>query len=489
MTHRPHPTDTQPLAAPELGEIEAMQPPITTRRGRAGRGLPTHLPLRQQVWVLAKWPMLEQFMAFMVLFVDTSLAGHLANTKEALQSTDAVGGAGFVVWLMGMMQGSVGVGATALVARAIGRRHKREATAAVGQAIFLAVCVGVLVSVIFYFLAPALAQWFGLKGQTLELASTYLRMMAVAAPFMSLLFVGGACLRGSGDFRTTFFVMVGVNIVNAVVSATAVLAPAPLGGHGLMGIGFGTVVAWVCGGTAMVVMLLRGRAGVRLFMHRLKPQGPMLRRLLRISIPSVGENGLYWLAHASVIHVIGHMDSVPNAIGIHTIAVRIEALSFLPGFAFGQAAATMVGQYLGANRPKTAKKAAWICLGYGGTIMTLLGVAFIVMPQVFVRMITDKPEFLETVPQILFITGWTQLGSAMQLILGGAIRGAGDTRVSMALSLISMYCIRVPGAYLVGQYWGMGLRAVWVVLAAEVATRGLLFLARFLHGGWMTVKV
>lgn len=478
MTSPRKPIANAALPAPQVGTLEAAVP------HRRPGGLPSDRPLFQQVWMLAKWPLIEQFMAFAVTFVDTALAARLS--KEA---ADAIGAAGFVVWLMGLMQGSVGVGATALIARAVGGRHRREANAALGQAVVAAALVGVAVAVIFWGLAPEICYEFGLRGEAQDLAAKYLRILAISAPFMSLLFVGASCLRGAGDFRTPVWLMVFVNVINSGCTVAAVYAPAPLGGWGLPGIGFGTTLAWTFGGIAMIVILLRGRGGMTLHLHRLRPQPIMLKRLARVSLPTLTESGLYWIAHASVIWTIGHMDYVPDAIGAHGIAIRLEGLSYLPGFAFSQAAATMVGQYLGARNVAMAKKSAWMCLLMGGGFMTTLGVGFIFFGHGFTRLMTDNAEFLHQVPKLLFVTGFAQCGFAAAMILGGAIRGAGDTRWSMAMSIISMYAIRVPGAYLVGYFWGMGLQAVWIVLAADLMLRGAMFTARFLHGGWARVRV
>jgi putative MATE family efflux protein len=444
-------------------------------------------PLGPQVWMFAKWPLLEQLMAFLVGFVDTALAGRLPT--EAVEATNAIAVAAYLTWLMGLLQAAVGVGALALISRAVGGKHRREASAAVGQSIGMAMIWGTVIGIVFYIGAHPLGSLFNLSGRTLELHTSYLQILAISAPFMSVLFVGSACLRGAGDFRSPFLLMVLVNAVNIVVSIALVVGPEPIGGRGLEGIAIGTLVAWIIGASLQLVWLLTGRGGLRLYLHRLRPHKRMSLRIIRVSVPSLAENVLHWMANAVVVYVVGHLPEDPNAFGSHIIAIRIEALSYLPGTAFSQAAATMVGQCLGARQEAHARQAAWMCWKFGAGIMTVMGLAFIAVPEMFVLMLTDQPEFLATAPTLLRIAGFAQIGFGTAMVLSGAMRGAGDTRTTMLIGFVSMYLVRVPLVWIIGVELGYGLVGVWYALATELMFRGALNLARFMQGGWMKVKV
>jgi Na+-driven multidrug efflux pump len=178
-----------------------------------------------------------------------------------------------------------------------------------------------------------------------------------------------------------------------------------------------------------------------------------------------------------------------HLIGAHAIGIRIEALSFLPGFALSLAAATMAGQYLGAGDPRMAGRAIWTCWLYAAGIMGGLGILFMVMPRPFVLLMTDQPEFIEVVPMLLFMAGWSQIGLATSMVLSGALRGAGDVRMSMLLMLGSIWLIRVPAVWLAGVVLDMGLVAIWFATSIELFLRGGLFLWRFVQGGWKKLKI
>ena len=474
------------ISTPEIGATPAVVVPARSPR-RPG-GLPTHLSLPRQVWALSLWPMFEQLLGWLVWFIDTALAGHLVGL-EGQSSLEAVGGASYVTWLMGLLQGAIGVGATALIARAVGARHRREARAAVGQAITLAIIWGSAFGVFFFFTAGWWSALCNFQGRTAELSTMYIRMMALVAPFMSVLFVGGSCLRGAGDTRTPFLVMVVVNVVNAIASLTFVIADPPLGGHALLGIAWGTMVAWTVGAGLMVVLLLRGRGGVRLHLHRMRWHKRMMGRLLRVGLPSLGDNGSMWLGNFLVLYVITH--ELPGMIapaGSHIIGIRLEGLSFLPGYAFSVAAATMVGQYLGAGDRDLARRAAWTCWKFAALIMVSLGVLFMVVPAAFVWLVTDQALFIRDVPPLLFMAGWAQIAFATHMVFAGAIRGAGDTRTAMIINLAFTFGVRLPLVILAARMDWL-LVGVWAMCSVELVARAYIFLVYFQKGRWARVDL
>lgn len=454
-------------------------------------GLPNHLPLWRLVLALAIWPFLEQLMGALVFLVDSVLAGHL-NEAIVKQASEAIGGAAYIMWLMAILQGSVGVAATALISRSVGGGDFEEADEALAQTIFISLIWGVFNGVLFYALAPYVGGWLNLSPLGAQMASDYVRILAVVAPIRAVLFIGGACLRGAGDTKSPFFIMLLVNVVNLIVSIALVSESSPVGGMAVRGIAIGTTVAWIVGGLVMAALLLKGRSGIRLRLAKLKPAPRMIGRLLRVGVPALFENGGHWAGNFFIILIVGELarsgvESYPMA--PHNFAIRIESFSFLPGFAFSIAAATLVGQYLGAGDPRTARKSLMWSWLYAGVLMTIMGVVFITIPDLLVNMVTNDPAFRETTPKLLAIAGWGQLGFATALVLSGGIRGAGDTRTSMFITFGSTFLIRLPAAYIIAIPMGYGLVGLWIGLVGELVIRGLFYLARFLHGGWVRVKV
>lgn len=447
------------------------------------------LSLPRQVCVLAIWPLLEQCLAFMVGMVDLVLAGNLDPEPVAVAGADALGAAGYVGWLMSMVHASVGIGATALIARAVGRRHKGLANGALGQALLLAVGSGVVVGVAVYGLAGAVAQLAGVGETSVAFCSQYLRIVAIASPASAILLVGNAALRGAGDTRSPFLIMFAVNVVNVGASVLFVYGPAPFGGHAVAGIAAGTAVAWAVGAVMMVVVLTCGWGGIRLHTHRLRPHWHTTRRIARVGIPGLFESVVgMWMGNFLVLIIVRRL-ALDGVVGAHMIAIRFESASFLAGFALGTAAATLCGQYLGMGDPQRAARAVRLAWLYAAIIMTAMGILFLTIPHALVSLVTDAPALVDQAVTPLRICGPIQIFFATNAVLVSAMRGAGDTRTTLFISAGSILLVRVPAAYIVGIHFGFGLNGVWVVLCAELTLRSMMFTWRFLHGGWSRVRV
>jgi putative MATE family efflux protein len=443
------------------------------------------LTLRRQVFVLAVWPFLQQLLNWLVSAVDTAVAGRLS-----VEAANAIGIAAYIGWLLGLLTMAVGSGALALISRAVGGRHRGLANAGLGQALILAVGWGAVVAVVIFGLAELIGRAAGLTGDSLTLATQYLRILALATPAAGVLFVGGMALSGAGDTRSPFWIMLAVNAVNIGLTLWLVSL-----GYGVAGIALGSAAAWVAGAGLTLGVLARPGGPIRLRPHRLRPHGPTIRRIVRVAVPNLVDRFGHWSGNFLVLMIVGyiavHDIGGPGGAlqGAHIVAIRIEAISFLPGMAFGVAAATLAGQYLGAGSPAMARRATIYCWAVGAGIMTLTGLSFILFPAAWTRLMTDLPELLELSPQLVRVCGFVQIGFGSYLILSEAMRGAGDTRWPMILSNVSTWLIRLPAVYLFGVVLEGGIVGVWYALCSELLVRGLLFVGRFLHGGWLEVKV
>ncbi len=497
--------------------------PAITASGKIRTGRLAGLSMWQAIWVLT-WPVLvESTLASLVGLADTVLAAGISEP-----ATDAIGGTAYFMWFINLIGMALGIGATAMVSRSVGKGRLAVANAAVGQAIYLGIGAGLGVGVLIAVLAPWIADWFGLVGEANSLAVMYLSITALAVPLQTILNIGIACHRGAGDSFRPLLLMGVVNVVN--ISASFVLSGVDIGvarksesgelvrhvlvenpfgfDLGLSGIAAGTCLAWSLGGVLMLLMLGRGTHGVRLMAKRLSPHRHTMRRLVKVSIPNFLETLGLWFGNILVIWMIGQV-ALPGVLGAHIVAVRIEAWSFMPGFAVSLAAATLAGQYLGAGSPTCARRAILRCAAIGTGIMTMFGVLFVFVPLRITGIFTQLPTHLELVPEILMICGFIQIPFALAIVLRSAMRGAGDTTVVMwitwtttfgiRLPLVWLFCgveVPLPGGYVLPnpaplqEHWDIHpLVGTWIGLSAEIALRGLVFTVYFMTGRWAKAKV
>lgn len=450
---------------------------------------PAEPGLLRVVLALALPSLFEQIFNFLVGLVDTWLANNLAK-DVAPSATAAVGTISYLLWFIGLIVAAVGTGSTALISRARGARHRRLINGVCGQSISAALIVGLLLALVLWIWAPRWIVLTGLSAQAAAFALSYLRMLTWCVPFLTVMMVANACLRGAGDTLTPAISMIVVNVINMTLSYSLTNGCLGLPRLGFEGIALGTVIAYVIGGLLQFVVLLHGRGDLRLYWHRMRPHWHTLRRVLRIGVPAGLEGLLIWIAQFTVVVVINKMDRTSVAAAAHLNAVKIEAFSYLPGFAFATAAATLVGQSLGMKDPGRARRATYLTYAIGGGIMAACGVVFILFGRTLAEwMLPNQPQIAGLTARCLFITGFIQGGFAASMIFSGALRGAGDTVVVMGINLFSTIFLRLAGALFVVFVLGWGLPGVWVVLASELFCRGVMVWLRFEQGGWRHLEV
>ena len=442
--------------------------------------------LRQLLW-LALPILVEQVLHMLVGLTDVYIAGHLSEKTAA--ATAAVGSVSSILWLIGLIAGAIGTGSTALVARAVGARHRSLANAVCGQTVTAAVTTGAALALLVIACARPIAALTGLEGEAHGFALFYLRALSLSLPFMIFMYAANSCLRGAGDTVTPAVSMVVVDGLNVILSLSLSRGLLGLPNLGFKGIAVGTVSAYVAGGLLQFAVLLRGRGGLKLHLHRLRPHWHTLKRILRIGLPSGVEGMLAWGANFVIVTIINRMDPSNVAGSAHIVTVRVESMSFLVGYAFAMAAATMVGQGLGMGDPSRARRSAFLAYAVGGGAMTVMGALFIARPHAFAALLTNDGAIIDLTARCLFVTGFAQAGFAAAMVFGSALRGAGDTYKVMLINLASVLGLRLTAAVVVARVFHFGLPAIWVVLASELMIRGAAMLARFLHGGWRHVKV
>ena len=352
---------------------------------------------------------------------------------------------------------------------------------------FIAGCITLLLLQLW---VPTLIRWIGLTAEAAVHAEAFLRVLAFSGPFSGTMFALNAALRGSGDTRTPFLAMVVVNVVNMAFSWLFVFGPAPLGGHGIAGIAWGTTLGWAVGLLTSASLLGRWRSEVLHWsLGILKPHWETLRRILRIGAPQSVEIAGMWSIHAFGIHVIATLP-VTGALGAHILAIRIEAMSFLPGFAFATAGATLAGQYLGAGSKDMAVRAVRLCWMWGAIMMGLMGLLFIVFRHPLIGWMAPGSGLHQNLAApLLVVCGLVQPFYATCIILKNTMRGAGATGLVMRWAFTSMIFFRVGVLWALSRYGSPTLIHVWIVLATDLTVQALIFSRIHFKGKWLLAKV
>lgn len=443
--------------------------------------------------------LVEQLLGLSVGFTDKWLAGNLLEGAEPLA---AVGLVAYCLSFLPALFAIPAVAVTALVARSVGAADWPAARRAVTQSFLVAGLVLVAILGGLAIGGSALLRGLGLAGGSTALAGRYLAIVLPVLPAMIFLHVGVAALRGAGDMRAGLVSMSVVNLVNAGASFALAVGLAGLPRMGWEGLAWGTAVGYALGAACVAWFLFRRRAPLRPRRDDWRPDMGWLQRILTVGLPAGADalgNAACHLAFLSIVNRLGDV-----AAAAHAVAITIESLAFLPGSAFMVAAATLAGQALGAGDPRQAKRSVWqaalACLG----LMTVAGVGFVAAADPLAGWFVgggERSEVAVLAARLVRIVACAQPPLALLMVFSGAIRGAGATRIPMAVNFLGLLLIRLPLALWLardsvllpggGAISGLGLSVVgaWYAMAADLTFRGAAMLVIFLRGRWARVAV
>lgn len=438
---------------------------------------------------LALPSLMEQGLVFFIGLVDTWLAGRIGSNASA-----AVGLAAYVDWLASLLFLSIGVGTSAIVARRWGGREQTEANRAASQAVPLGILIGCISGIIIFTFAPLFAEVQGLRAmsaETYEIGVTYLRISALSHVFNSLVLAGNAALRGSGDMRTPMLNLAIMNVTNAVVSSALVFGWG-VPSVGTKGIVLGTFSARVVGAIVMTLRMSRWKTGIHWETEWLWPRREWAIRMLRIGLPALADGMLTWVGHFLFIMVIAHLAT--GELGrayyaAHMVGMNIEALTYLPAVAWGVAAASLIGQSLGAGHPQEGWRIGHRAVAQSGLFAVGSTLFYYFGADLIYQVMHTDPLVRKIGPPALRFIAIYQLPLVALIIYTQSLRGAGDTRYPMLFTILGTIILRVPTAYFFGIVLNGGLIGAWTGMMVDVSFRCVLTSIRFYRGGWMRIKV
>ena len=423
----------------------------------------------------------ETMLHMLVMLVITYLVGHLGPASLA-----AVGLSWQISLTVMILFTAVGTGATALIARMVGAQDWVGANRVVRQAFLVAFGAGLAATLLFVCFAEPLLVLMGAEGDVLTQGVDFLRAVSSVFIVSAIMFIGHACMRGAGDMRTPLLITIVVNLLNVGVAWVLVNGVGPFPALGVFGAGVGSSIGRAAGGLLVFVILLRGRAGLRLQWGE-GFDWSLIRRMARIGLPAAVDQVAHRLGMLVFVRTIAALGTVSFA--AHQIALNAESTSFMPGWGFAIAATTLVGQGLGARDARRSERDAMLAFYIALAFMSVMGVAFIIFAPQIIGIFTEDAEVIAVGSTPLRVIGLVQPLLAAMMVFSGALRGAGDTITPMLVNAGSVWLIRVPGCLLVTLWLGWGLTGVWAVMGLDLAVRGTVMFVQFRRGRWKKLVV
>lgn len=417
--------------------------------------------------LLLAWPvMAEMFLQTLAQMVDMAMVGRLGQAAIA-----AVGLSFRPLFVGQAIFLGLGVATTALVARFIGAGDEKMATRSAEQSLLTTSVFALALAACGFYFAREITTFMGAEPDVIELGTTYLRALSPGLFFLMLSTIMTSALRASGDTKTSFYAGMVANTVNVVLNYTFIFGHFGFPALGVQGAAIATSIAHLVNASIVFTTLLRGRGGLHLNWRDFATfDWPLIGRLFRIGIPAALERlimSLSIMLHVKIVATLG-----TTAVAVSTLAGNVEQLSFMPSIGFAVAASTLVGQNLGARRPQEAARSGWGATRLCAYFMGTMGLLFVLMPSVFVRIYTDDPAVIASAALILRIIGISQLPQAIAFATSGILRGAGDTNAVLVFVFLGNVVIRLGLSYLFVVVLGWGLWSAYLAVFVDWLFRG-----------------
>ncbi len=446
------------------------------------------LRLERLTWTIVKLSapsVMESVLTTLVYLVDVAFIGWL-NDPAALA---AVGLSGTLMWAADGLFQALSISASAIVARFWGGRDFEQARTVAGQAILLSLLTAFLLMGLLMPVSTLFLRSMGAEPDVVGLGATYVRILLATSPVSFVLVIANSMMRATGDTQKPMFITGVMNLCNVVLAYGLIFGIGPIPRMELVGAALSTSIARAIGGAIAIGILFSTRTPIRLRpLHLQRWDWSLIWRIVRISAPNVGETLISRLGYMLFIRIVTSLGTV--ALAAHQLALRIESLAYMPGWGLATAAAALVGQALGAEKEDVAEAGIRRTLLMGNGAMGLLGGVFVLFGPSIVQLFgVQDAELAAMATMAIRIAALELIGLCSVMIISGCLRGAGDTRTPMVVTLAGTLFFRVPTTYLFAIVLGAGLRGVWLATTTDWTMRALIMCSLYVRGGWKSVEV
>jgi putative MATE family efflux protein len=376
-------------------------------------------------------------------------------------------------------------GTTAMVARAWGAGDREEAGRVTRASVVIGAVLSIVLAVPCIVFADELAGIFKLDATTLKEAADFIRMMSLFNVAFSLVMVISSAVRAAGDTMTPLWIGALTNVVNVYLLYGMVFGRFGFPAMGVPGAALANGVSFAVGAVLLLVMwfknwLIIGTGDAASLTRK------RIKQLIRIGIPAGLEQFILQVGFVAFLYIVAFYGTAPYA--AYGIGVQLLSLSFVVGFGFSIAASTHVGQLLGANDPDGAAHSGWRAMWLSVGAMIVIGAIIILTAETTAALMIDDPEVIRLTVVFIYILGAVQPLMAIEFALGGALRGAGDTRFPMLTTLIGLVVVRGSVAG-VGAYLGVAVEWIYASLVVDYLVKASLLAWRFKQNRWKLIKI
>ncbi|MDH4083179.1 MAG: MATE family efflux transporter [Nitrospira sp.] len=432
--------------------------------------------IRRSVMTLAFPITVSSFLQRAEGIVAIFLVGGLGATSIA-----AVGLGQLLAFIATTVVSGLSVGTNVIVAQLWGARRRQDAGEAARHFLWLSIGISLLLAALGVWSNAFVMHHLGAEPGVIELALPYSTLIFLVIPCTVLIQVLSSILQGTGDTRTPMYAMIGVNLLHVSFAYPLIYGRWGLPSLGLTG---AAIAVGFAEATGALYLLMRCRSILK---QSLRVRLDLIRSIWEVGASVSGERiiqqaGVF--VYTKLVLLYGTV-----AYAAHQVGLSIESFSFLPGYGLAIAAATMVGQSIGAGKYARAKLENWEANRIAMALMAGMGLIFYLFPDALLRAFTTDEAVIELGITFLKIVALLQIPLAVTMVLAGSLRGAGDTRFIMGTTVVGMWGVRVPLALMAALWLDQSVFFIWAVTIADWSVRMGLLLWRYRSERWRQIQV
>ena len=445
----------------------------------------TSISIRKAIVLLAVPMMLEMMMESVFVLVDLYFVGHLPNSAEAIQIVGLTESVLTIIYSLAM---GLGMAATAVVARRIGEKNTEAASRAGMQTIAIAVSISIIISIAGLIFAKDILLLMGATESTASQGVPFVRIMMGTSIVIMLLFLINGIFRGAGNAAIAMQSLALANTLNIILCPILIRGFGPIPAMGLTGAALATAIGRGIGMLYQIYHLAKGSGNLKVKLAYLMPQLEQIKAIVKIAAPAVLQfviASCSWIFLAELVATTG---GDHGSAGYQT-ALRLMMFFMLPAWGLSNAAATLVGQNMGANRMDRAEKSVFVTIKYSMIFMGVVMVLFLTCGHLFSAFFTEDTQVIAVASEALRILSLGFILYGIGMVLISAFNGAGDTWTPTKINVIAFWLFQIPFAYFLAKYLAMGPTGVFIAIpVAEVGITIAAYLI-FKKGKWQKTAV
>lgn len=443
----------------------------------------TKLDIKRAILLLAIPMVIEMFMESLFAVVDIFFVAKLENT-EAIATVGLTESLLTVVYSIGF---GISMAATAMVARRIGEKKPKEANRVAGQTLVLGIAISLIISVTGILFSKEILRMMGADDKIVSTGVRFTQLMLGSNFLILLLFLLNGVFRGAGDASVAMKALWISNGLNIILDPILILGLGPIPSFGLEGAAYATMIGRSIGVIFQLYILFNGKGLIKVVKLDLRVHLDVIKRLINISL---GGTGQFVISSASWIFLMRIMSNFgPEALAGYTLGIRVLIFSILPAWGMANAAATLVGQNLGANEPARAEKAVWLTSLYNVIFLGAVSVIYFIFAYPIIGIFTDDNEVLTYGAECLKFLSMGYIFFAYGMVMMQAFNGAGDTKTPTLLNFIGFWLIQIPLSWVLAINFEFGPKGIYLGIVISEALLAVTAIAVFRKGQWKFKEV